>query len=654
MAYTETAQYCDSAQYTAVTAWATGSKTVGQIVRQSAAPTVGNERCFICTVAGSAGGSEPTWVVTRGAKTTDSAVTWMECTGLPALNGDSTNTPVWAASKGAIALGALIKNVAATHYFICTTAGTGGTGSEPIWNTTAGVTTADASVTWTCLGAISSFSATWKAPHARMANLTGAWLLNNNMNAFVGDDHAETYTSNSANVNFTTNAGPPGNTSVLCVDHTAAVPPGSGNLKTTALLTMSGSNALTVAAGAGYTTYFYGIGFSVSTSNTPTFGAGATGTRNRFEQCLFSTTSGGAPISIGATNTQNEFQDCTFHFASTSTAILLERGRINFRNMALSGTLGGGTTPLFIAGSPSNTIASIEGSDLSTYASTPGLVGSAVPPSGIITFKDCALPSGLPIYYRGSAGDVQMTEGLTIDLIRCDSGSAAYRNERHNTNATQTTSTVVVRTGGAADGTTAISHQIVTTANATNAAKLFDAIPLAKWNSVTGSNRNVTVYGIVNDSRVPKNDEVWIDVEYLGSSSTPLGSYCRGGKSNVLASGSSLTADSTSAWDTAATVRANSHAYVLGDTVKVASNPGRIFFCTTAGTSAGSEPSGYATAVDGGSVTDSGAVFRAGCRFSQTLTLSSPQPQLAGYLYAYPRFGRASFTYFLDPLVYLS
>jgi hypothetical protein len=162
----------------------------------------------------------------------------------------------------------------------------------------------------------------------------------------------------------------------------------------------------------------------------------------------------------------------------------------------------------------------------------------------------------------------------------------------------------------------------------------------------------VTVYGVANDSRVPNNDELWFDTEYLGASSSPQASYGRG-RALPLATGSALTAD-TSAWDSAATARANTTAYVVGNAIKVASNSGRIFFCTTAGTSAGSEPGGYASAVDGGSVTDGSAVFRAGCRFKQTLTLSSPQPAQPGYLYAYPKLGRASQTYFLDPKLTLS
>src|SRR5262249_22040430 len=100
--------------------------------------------------------------------------------------------------------------------------------------------------------------------------------------------------------------------------------------------------------------------------------------------------------------------------------------------------------------------------------------------------------------------------------------------------------------------------------------------------------------------------------------------------------------------------RQNSHAYSLGNTIKVPDNTGRVFFCTTAGTTAGSEPAGYASAIDGGSVTDGSAVFRAGCRFSMSVTLSAPQPQLAGYLYGTIKAAQASQTFFVDPVLNLS
>ena len=119
-----------STGYYAVGVWAaTTAYTVGQFVRQTA-PAVGNERLFICIVAGTSLVAEPTWILTKGAKTVEAAgPTWMECTGAVATNNDITNTQVWASAAGSRALGDIIQNVAGTNLFIYTTAGTGKTGT---------------------------------------------------------------------------------------------------------------------------------------------------------------------------------------------------------------------------------------------------------------------------------------------------------------------------------------------------------------------------------------------------------------------------------------------------------------------------------------------------------------------------------------------
>jgi hypothetical protein len=655
MAYNETALYCDSVAYTAVAQWAaTHAYTVGNIVRQLVAPSLNNERTFICIVAGTSQGSEPTWVLTRGAATNETTVHWMECSGLPALNGDKTNTNKWAANAGNIALGAVIQNVAGTIVLICTTAGTGGTGAEPSWNTTAGATTADGSVTWTCIG--TSF-ANWASPAMRLTfllNSNTTWLLNAGMTIYVGDDHNESTTNGAFGSGFSN--------SIVCIDHTVSLPAGSGNLKITAAVTAT-SGSISFHNAGDTSNYVYGVQFVNSATNNNITIGNASGQRMRFEHCVFSLTGSGSGFIIPGNNVSAivEFKDCTFSISLVGKTIALEGAVAKLENCTFTApTITSGNQLITMTGVPQigNTI--FEGCDFSgiTFNSGSGLVGGSVP-YGYTLFKDCLFPSSLPAIYRG--GDAAINyPAATIDINRCDIGGTAIRNERHTPVGTEVTSTGVVRTGGASDGATPISHQLTTFVNTGNSAysidnrvNIFNAMPLTIWNSVTGSNRNIILRGIANDSRVPNNDEVWFDVEYLGSSSSPKGSYARGSKANVLAAGSALTVD-TSAWDSAATARANTTAYTVGQVIKTASNAGRVFFCTTAGTSAGSEPGGYASAVDGGSVTDGTATFRAGCRFSQTLTLSAPQPQQAGYLYAYPKIGRPSMTYYLDPMPVLS
>lgn len=79
--------YCSSVGWSAVTAWAASTAyNVGDIRRQLAAPTVGNERVWRCTTAGTSGASEPAWTLTKGSTTNDNTAVWTEITGSSTYN----------------------------------------------------------------------------------------------------------------------------------------------------------------------------------------------------------------------------------------------------------------------------------------------------------------------------------------------------------------------------------------------------------------------------------------------------------------------------------------------------------------------------------------------------------------------------------------
>jgi hypothetical protein len=134
--------------------------------------------------------------------------------------------------------------------------------------------------------------------------------------------------------------------------------------------------------------------------------------------------------------------------------------------------------------------------------------------------------------------------GMSVDLVRCDSGAHSYRNERYDYYGTETTETTIVRTGGATDGSTPYSRKIVTTANCKWGVP-YEAIPISIWNTSLGSQIDIDLYGIWGGGAVPNNDDIWFDAEALGSSGSPLGSYTTGTKSNSIASGSAHNSDSS-------------------------------------------------------------------------------------------------------------
>lgn len=206
----------------------------------------------------------------------------------------------------------------------------------------------------------------------------------------------------------------------------------------------------------------------------------------------------------------------------------------------------------------------------------------------------------------------------------------------------------VVRTGGAVggDGTTKISWRFTGNTDATLFAP-FRSGELTRWNTSTGS-KTLTIYGIANQAAIPTNAEVYVTVDYSVSGANPGGALANSTFAGIINPSASNLAADTSTWDSGVTARANSTAYVVGDIIKTASNPGRVFFCTTSGTSAGAEPAspGYNTAVDGGSVTDGTAVFRAGWRFTTTVTFNQA---VVGRFSAFLNIVKASGDMYFDP-----
>jgi hypothetical protein len=633
--------------YYAATKWAsTTAKTVGNIVRQNATPTAGNERCFICIVAGTTLGSEPAWVLTYGAKTTESGgPTWMECTGRPGTNGDVTNTPLWAAVKSTIvALGQVIKNSTADHLFICTTSGAAGSGSEPSWNTTTGATTTDNAATWTCIGAVGAFSA-WGAPFARMnAFAVSGFVTANGTPIYIGDNHNESSSANPA-YQITGSLGSP--TQLLSVDHTAAVPPAASALKAGATITETGG-ALNLIANTGGI-YIYGVTLVTNFTSGGRILNIAGNNSNvyvRFDKCTIKCTNASAlgdmrfGYNLGGNNTI-EMNDCQFQFANTGQKLVFQNVDVTIRSPNNVALFGGSTVPTtLIIGNSAGFNLLMEGIDLSAYTGTIFGFGGT---GGYACMKDCKIGASTTIGTIGSSVPAQ------IDIINVDSAGTNYRAEHHSQGGDLVNKGDVTRTGGFTSNGTLLSYRMVTSAQSSWILPFWGP-PINMRNTVTAANCTLTIYGIAATASMPNNDDWWFDVEYLGASGSPLGSFASGTKSSILASNAALTAD-TSAWDTNVSARQNSHTYNVGDAFKTASNPGRVFFCTVnAGATAGSEPAGYASAVDGSTITDGGCTARAGYRFKLAVTISSPQPAQTGLWTIYPKMAKASSTIYYDPL----
>ena len=657
------AWYLNSVGYAAVPAWAAShSYAPGALVRQLANTlATGQERVFANVTAStsntSSSASEPTtWTVTKGGTTADGSITWQECTGQPGVNGDvglslgSTtlhNTPTWTEqhnSSTAITAGLIIQDATGTGSVLTLWIAKSGTtigASNPFTGgaNAAGTSVLDnSSVTWISLGPASNFG-TWAAPFARMQSTNGAGWMSANNRCYASDNHAETQ-STALSMTFTSL------TSYICIDSTVLLPPTSSNLKNTAKVITTGNSALTTNVASNGSCYIYGVIFQCGTGAV---NAALTmqGLPLKLENCalqkLGTTGNVAAQIWIGV-----DLVNTPVKFGNTGDSLKPNGSIVRWRNTpsAIDAT---GSIPTNLAFVGVTSVLLWDGLDLSAMTSG-NIIGGAIA-GGQVT--NCLLGSSSVVM---AANPNQRP--LFSDLMFCDSSGTTWQHQRVGQIGAMNAYNNVYRTGGASNGVTNYSWRFDSLSNAMQWESPFEFFPIAQWNTVIGSNRTVTIYGIASSSAMLNNDAIWMDVEYMGSSSSPIVTKVTTTKVNVLATGTANTADLVSQWN--GPPRLNSTTYNITSPVipmSVSTNPGQLFFCTANGTTGASLPSTYAPGgvpvADGTIVTDGGQ-FRAGYRFSMSITLSSPAPALIGDIIVQIYSAVAFQPIYIDPRMVLS
>ena len=532
--------------YYAVSPWATSAYSVGKIIRQLFPPILGNERCYVCTSAGNTSGVEPGWTsgstVTQGAIVVDNTVTWCECTGQASVNGDLANTFRWAAVKGSVTsatTGITLKD-ASNNLFINTTSGSFA-GGEPSWNTTVGNTTTDGTAVWTCFA--NGTTSAWGAPHARTPNCNTATWARAGDTEFVADNHAES-TSGAAFVFSFPGTGAAPNT-MLCVDHAASVPPGTSNLKSTA--TVSGtSNGLGFNINGGVA-YLYGITFqgasglifSTAQNSALTFDTcGMTITGGTGRTITFGTQGGG---SAGANSVI--LNNTIFTNNVAGTTIVFNSGRFLWRNTPNAVQGSSATTLMSVAGGSTHNKVTLQGVDLSLLGSGSTIIGIGNNCTGSFLLQDCKLGAGVSI----TGGSIPSPGGTEVEMVNCDSGNTNYRFYRQNYQATETSETTIVRTGGASDGVTPMARKVVTTANSKWYAP-YKTDWIEYWHNTSGIAVSPSI-AIVNNSLLTlTNADAWLEVESMTSAGYPLGKFFNDSIANILTSASAQSADNASVW----------------------------------------------------------------------------------------------------------
>jgi len=371
---------------------------------------------------------------------------------------------------------------------------------------------------------------TWALAKATMAAaLTAAGAGGT---VYVDSAHAESATG-------TKNLASPGTAAspciVLSVDRTGNPEPPTTLLVGASVATTTSSPTITIT---GYS-YYYGITFrpgNAATSGILNVTTNALG-RNVFDACTF--VSAGTPTwNIGATASvaagDIDFISCTFN---TTTILNIGSGRVWFLGGSWSTAF---PTTGFQSASTRHSHVHVNGMDLSGLGSGKNLVNVAQG-SGAFDFNNCKLGSSVSIT-TGTA----ILPGVFVTVVNCDSADTNYRYYYTDYFGTITHESTIVRTGGASDGTTPISRKLVTSANSKFYGPLVSD-PIDVWLDSPGALTGTIE--IVTDNVTLTDAEAWVEVEYLGTSGFPLGSFAHDRASTILTTPANQTT-STETWTT--------------------------------------------------------------------------------------------------------
>lgn len=440
---------------------------------------------------------------------------------------------------------------------------------------------------------------------------------------YVSDNHAETQAS-ALTHNFAGTFASPVN--VICVDDTGD-PATPTAVATTATISTTGTNSIAFTGCA----YLYGITWSAGTTGGSITAASGANNYMAFEECTFKIdhTNTNGRINLGASNNAYDtvtLINCHVKFGNTGGRIIAG-GSFKWRGgSVLSGSSAPSVAGLISMASTGRAASAlIEGVDLVNIGSSTPLIGDTLSASEYrCIFRNCKLPAS----WSGTlfVSGVPTGPGVRGELWNCSAGDTNYAMWVEDYAGSIKHETTLVRTSGASDGDTAFSRKMTTSANAEYPTFILRSPEIYVPNTAVGSSQTATIHIIHDGTAALNNDEVWLEAQYLGTSGVPLSLFADDAKADVLASAAAQAADTAASWDSLVTARGNLTAYSVGDLIKVASNSGRVFICTSAGTTGVSEAAGFATAADGDSVTDTTAVFRAMWRRKLEVTFT-PQEE---------------------------
>jgi hypothetical protein len=355
---------------------------------------------------------------------------------------------------------------------------------------------------------------------------------------WVSQVHAES-TAASITFNWEGTVGSP--TRVLC-GNDAAQPPTA--LATTGSVSTTGNNPMTISSGEDFL-YVYGLAFHA--------GVGASGTASLilnqlngmqiYENCTFDLATTGIGSTIIVTNDisgSTECRNCSFQFSATAQSFTMPGGCTFHGGSILADAA---ITTLIISIADGSRVL-FEGFDFSNCASTLDLVSDTAPNVRVL-WRNCKLPAS----WSGALNASTPGAFSLYELVNCDAADTNYRLRRLTQFGELFSETTVVRTGGASDGTTPLSWKMASNANTEWNHQTLDTGEIVRWNETTGSAITATIEFLHDSVTNMTDQQIWMEVQYLGTSGFPLGAFINDAAADYLAAAADQTA-SSAAWTT--------------------------------------------------------------------------------------------------------
>jgi hypothetical protein len=232
------------------------------------------------------------------------------------------------------------------------------------------------------------------------------------------------------------------------------------------------------------------------------------------------------------------YKNCAFSFAHADQNLKLYLGEIQIIGGSVAAT-GTAPTTAFNAGEGSGGIGngSILVRDCDLSGITDNLVDATVRGSYPHTFANCRLGSGVTL----ATGAVFGPAGITLRVHNCDSGATNYRMYTLNYYGSSQQDTSVYNDAGATDGTQRISWKVDTSSKA-SFPRPFECEQIFQWVDTTGSALTATVE--IAGTATLNDDDIWMDIEYLGNASYPLGSLATCRKATIMSSNAAVPSSS--------------------------------------------------------------------------------------------------------------